>query len=513
VIVDGRQAVGGLPGNFDVCIVGAGPAGLTIASRLATRGYRVAVIEGGGVEPTIRGQRMLIDRPSGTPYWPLENVRFRMLGGSGSRWGGICRPLDPIDLAERPWIQNSGWPIGWDAVVDYYRQAAESLDLVDADFTRPASSKTAWAPDLPPGDDLEVAYYRLSPKIDFGREYFDLMRRSPGITLMINTNVIGLTLRPDQTAIASVDTRTFAGAHRTVTATTFVLAAGGIENARLLLASPGRDGAALGNEHDVVGRYFSEHIHAPIATFVPADRAWSSYDLTTWPRLSNAIVPTAAVQQAAQLLNASLAIGPTWYAGEPPFVRRNYRLKLYYERLQRAQAAGNSRSVRLAQRALDAVRAPVRALTTRDSARRLITYRGEQPPRRDNRVVLSGKTDEFGRPLAHLQWTVGEQETANAEALLELFRRTVDTHGWGELSAARPDWRERIIGGPHHMGTTRMSDDPRTGVVDRDCRVHSVANLYVAGSSVFPTGGHANPTLTLVALSLRLADHLAGQRR
>jgi choline dehydrogenase-like flavoprotein len=514
VIIDGLRQPGGLSGTYDACVIGAGPAGLAIAERLADRGRRVVIIEAGSTRPTMRNQRMLVDRPSGSPYWNLENVRFRMLGGSGSRWGGICRPLDPLDLADRPWVENSGWPIGWADLTDYYRQAARLLELADDDFEQVGATAGAWSPAVPPGSDFEVAHFRLSPKIDFGSDYRAVLAGSANVSLITNTNVTALHLRANSDVIASVETRTFGGGRDRVRAGLFVLATGGIENARLLLASPGRHGGALGNEHDVVGRYFMEHVHAEVATLVPSDAVaqWSSYDLATWPRLTNALVPTAEAQQAGELLNASVAVGPNWYVGDPPFARRDYRLMILFERLQRIQAASDGR---VTGRLLDQLRAPFRRLMTRDVPTRgdervrSVVYRGEQPPRRDNRVVLSKRTDEFGRPLAHLQWAVRHREMANADAVLELFGAAVEANGWGTLSAARPGWRDKIIGGPHHLGTTRMADDPRFGVVDRDCRVHSVDNLYVAGSSVFATGGHANPTLTVVALSLRLADRLA----
>lgn len=491
MIIDGRGGSGAVPRAFDVCVVGAGPAGLSIATRLAERGFQVAILEAGGLRPTMRNQRMLVDRPSGSPYWDLQNVRVRMFGGSGSRWGGISRPLDPIDFDERPWVDDSGWPIDRTDIEPYFEQAATLLELPS-----PALGRG------PESTEFEVARYGLSPKLNFGAHYAEQLRDCAGVVVLLNTSVIGLTRSADGTAVRAVETRDFAGQQRTVAARYFVLATGGVENARLLLA------ADLGNEHDVVGRYFMEHIHAPIAKLVPSGElaGWSSYDTTTWPKLASAFVPRPEVQKAAQLLNASLAVGPTWYIGDPPFVRRDYRVRVAVEWAQRVAPLERI-----------AARMPrwFRGFTTqdvpngRDDPSQLIVYRGEQPPRRENRVVLGARRDEFGQPMAHLHWTMGEPEAANAERVLELFRASVATNGWGRLSPIAPDWRTRIIGGPHHIGTTRMSADPHLGVVDGDCRVHTVDNLYVAGSSVFPTGGHANPTQTLIALALRVADRLA----
>jgi choline dehydrogenase-like flavoprotein len=497
VIIDGRAVAASVPSAFDVCVVGAGPAGLSIATRLADRGLLVGLVEAGGRWPTMRNQRMLVDHPSGSPYWDLQNVRVRMFGGSGSRWGGISRALDELDLAVRPWVEHSGWPLSWDDLVPYFEQAATLLDLPESVQNAKAS------PDL---DEFRVAQYRLSPKVDFGSYYARRLRDNERIVVLLNTTVTGLGFTPDRSAVRSVEVRSFGKPARTLTARHVVIATGGIENARLLLASD------VPNPHDVIGRYFMEHVHAPLARLVPSGElmGWTSYEMSTWPRLVRSLVPSDDVQKAEQLFTSSLALGPTWYVGEPPFVRRDYRLRVLAERIRRFSAV---------EAVVTHLPRLVRGFATKDvptgsdDPTQLVVYRGEQPPRRENRVELSAHRDEFGRPLAHLHWTAAEPELANAERVLELFRKAVDTHGWGELGPLDPEWRTRIGGGPHHMGTTRMADEPKYGVVDADCTVHGVANLHVAGSSVFATGGHTNPTQTLVALSLRLADHLAGSAR
>ena len=492
MIIDGRRARGELPTDFDVCVVGSGPAGMSVAGSLAERGLRVGVIEGGGARATLRGQRRLVDVPTGTPYWNLAAVRTRMIGGSGNRWGGISRPLDPLDFAERSWVEGSGWPIGFADLAGHFRRAAEVLAL-------PPEEPAASPADEPTTSSFTVANYRLSPRLRFADGL-----ESTSATVLSNLEVATLRLHPHSNRIVSLEACATGGRRHEITARRFVLAAGGIENARLLLASPGRDGVELGNEHDVVGRYFMEHLHAPVAEIVPAGAlsSWHSYSIDGWPRLVRSIVPTEQLQSDRKLLNASLSIGPLGYVGHPPFADRDYRLGFAIDRAFTALAARGITP-----------KLPRRRRRPSGDLAKLVVYRGEQPPQRDNRVVLGERRDEFGRRLPHLNWTVGPREAANVDAVLGAFREAVTENGWGELGPQLPDWREKIIGGPHHMGTTRMSGDPRTGVVDSDCRVHSVENLYVAGSSVFTTGGHANPTMTIVALALRLADHLAGLPR
>jgi choline dehydrogenase-like flavoprotein len=138
----------------------------------------------------------------------------------------------------------------------------------------------------------------------------------------------------------------------------------------------------------------------------------------------------------------------------------------------------------------------------------------EQTPNPDSRVTLADDTDPLGLRRVRLNWRLTEQERRSFIANIRALGRELAAAGIGRLRPLLPDdglWEKVVGGGSHHMGTTRISDDPKRGVVDRDCRVHGIDNLYVAGSSVFVTSGSANPTLNILALAYRLVDHLKEQ--
>jgi choline dehydrogenase-like flavoprotein len=135
-------------------------------------------------------------------------------------------------------------------------------------------------------------------------------------------------------------------------------------------------------------------------------------------------------------------------------------------------------------------------------------FRAEQAPDPSNRVALSDRRDALGIPETRLDWHIKPIDRESILAWLDVFAGDLRAKGYGHVIKQADDWQQGVVGGPHHLGTTKMSAGARNGVVDEHCRVHSVDNLYVAGSSVFPTGGYANPTFTIVTLALRLADTL-----
>ncbi|MGL5809906.1 MAG: FAD-dependent oxidoreductase [Nocardioides sp.] len=513
VLVDARTVPADSSLHYDICIVGAGPSGITIARKLAAAGRRVALVEGGDFRPRIRDQQMFGGEVIGSPYYPLHNTRFRVVGGSGSRWGGICRPMDPLDFRRRDWVDRSGWPMEYAEVAKLYPEAAEALAVDNGDFSHILPGASSTAPDLD-GTGFEEIYYRSSPLVDFGASSREALVRAADITLLTNGNATRVHSTPEGNQVTGIEVATFGGQAFTVAARTYVLAAGGIENARLLLVSNGVERAGLGNRHDVVGRYFMEHVHVGVATLTAEAPVthWSSYrpNPPHQPTLLSAVSLSERVQTDERLLAASVTIAPAWYSSRPPFVDWDARFTVPAERLYRMVAARGSG--RTAASALKAARKVWNlregSAATHDHRARTVYYRGEQEPAAHNRVVLGDRRDRLGHPLADLHWSVGEREFDNARAVLSRFAEGARLGGWGRVAGPADDWREHVVGGPHHMGTTRMSVDPRRGVVDPNGRVHGIANLYVAGSSVFPTGGHANPTLTVTALNLRLAHHL-----
>jgi choline dehydrogenase-like flavoprotein len=370
--------------------------------------------------------------------------------------------------------------------------------------------------------------FRYSPRTNFAEVHGERVLSARAVHTLLGANVTGLHVTPDSDHVAGVRVATLSGRSFSVRGRATVLAAGGIENARLLLASGGDDRRiAVGNEHDLVGRYFMEHLHVPAGHLVPAGPGvdWRFYRRSHGADadVRGAIAATAQAQRRHRLLAASIVIEPAAYLSGTPFLGAPPELAIpiarAYRRLRRGSAAGVADRARAAAErgwrwwrytatARDARSARARAPGPVGAPLRTLYFRTEQAPDRDNRVSLARSRDALGVPRVEMRWGLREADTRSIAGWLAAFDATARERGIGTVVPAREDWPERVVGGPHHMGTTRMAADPRRGVVDADCRVHTSDNLYVLGSSVFSTGGYANPTFTIVALALRLAEHV-----
>lgn len=528
LLIDARSVSNGSSFECDLCVVGSGPAGISIVDRLRNSGLAVMLLEAGGFDYELPTQGLYGGEIVGQPYYRLDACRWRMFGGSSNRWGGWCRPLDPVDYTERDWLALSGWPISAQTVKPYEEDAAKLCELASARF-----DLAAWRDRLPPPLVLDETSFeniviQHSPETNFGELYGPRVLAAPNITTMLHANVVELRLDADLRRVRELRAATLTGRTFVVRPKAAVLAAGGIENARLLLASRSDRAGGIGNEFDMVGRCFMEHLHLPMGHLLAPQSALDTgfYRKTTFEdaRLRGVITPTAAAQRRHRLLSTSIAFETPSYSLGTPFLGWPPSLmfapvRLYWglRRLGLTQVSegyrqfwhgayslpNRLRTWQMSRRALAHAPAAVghrQALT--------LYFRAEQAPDPANRVVLSEARDALGVPKSRLEWRIRPFDAASVEGWLAQLKDEVESRGLGEVVPLPGDWREGVIGGPHHMGTTRMSARPRDGVVDADCRVHSVDNLYVAGSSVFATSGHANPTFTLVALALRLADTL-----
>ncbi len=489
--------------DADLCIVGAGAAGITIARDLAGSALRICLLEGGGFAASRASQdlyagRMLnsyTDRPGHLEY--LTYSRLRYFGGSTNHWAGWCRPLDASDFERRSWVPNSGWPIRRETLEPWYRRAAETCEI-------PAFPDDPPLPDSGPRapyalDDRRVAtrLIYISPPTRFGERYRDEIVEASNIRVFLDTNVVALHAHESGSALDRIAVRTHAGRRFSLRPRGTVLAAGAIENARLLLLSNHEQPEGLGNRHDQVGRYFMDHPFVERAgqwwVTAPPGGGGEPADLyrrhgpipTTGGRARGVIVVADAVREREQLLHGMVQIEDFW----------RWNSGLLDEAVAHLTGA-------------------VAALGSGESGQRVVSSTllcvGEQSPNPDSRVTLAEERDRFGLRKAQLDWQLTELDARSVRRTVEI---TADALGRALAGRARilvsehQPWPE-TTGRSHHMGTTRMHDDPRRGVVDADCRVHGLANLWIAGSSVFPTCGYANPTLTLVALAHRLADRL-----
>jgi choline dehydrogenase-like flavoprotein len=484
--------------RFDVCVVGTGPAGLSVALRLAKAGRRVALMEAGGIELEDESQEIYDGLSVGADYWPLSASRRRFLGGSSNCWGGWCRPLDAVDFERQKPQPLGGWPIGKRDLDAYAAEADVILDVGDPE---PAVVSSFGADQGP----FRQIAFRFSRERQLAPRYLDTLRRSARISLFLRANLVDLELDDRlQTVTAAV----FRGYDRPqpfkVRAEAYVLCLGGLENPRFLLNANRQITAGIGNQHDLVGRFFTEHPHQMVGTILLAEpmRAREFY------------APTHAFMRARETLNFTLYFAPVPELSFASELARSAACNVAF--VERLAEAVRGHGLRCYLGGLDDVLAqwsdPEALLAA------TLAIASEQALNPDSRVRLGAPTDRFGHRRIELDWRYSEIDFHTIRTAAIAFGELLARRDVGRLKLA--DWlldgtmafpgtSEAQVAGPHHLCTTRMSDNPRQGVVDRNCKIHGMANLYLGGSSVFATGGAANPTFTVVQLALRLADHLA----
>lgn len=512
----------------DICIIGAGAAGLTIARRLADAGRHVCLVESGGLDYEPEIQALNKGDVTGQPYYELHRARLRFFGGTTAIWGGRTCWLDPIDFAARPWVPMSGWPFGLEELAPYYRRAEHSLGLRSdyrdrSPFQRLGSRAPAFDENY-----VTASYWQFDHKIDrFTAPYNGDVLNHPRITVLTHATVTEIKANSSATGVEKVNIRNLNGGSGEVRARTYVLAAGGIENARLLLLSRSIQPDGLGNNYGLVGRCFMEHVHCRGGEII-TDHPYRLLKLSgsfryDGSRFAAALRPGEATQVRELGLNTSFNINVRQVPGAdlaPAMKAFNLmRHKLAApNRFWRQTWLSIKHSGVWLQERMD----PLRPwLLTKFTNRRLyMIVRAEQSPNLDSRILLGNRTDALGQPLPVLDWRLTELDKHGAKVAVAAFDAELRRLNLGRVKPSAwlddpsvawefdPLISKNPIGGYHHMGTTRMATSPRRGVVDANCRVHGVGNLYVAGSSVFPTSGWANPTLTILALAQRLADHL-----
>lgn len=519
MLLDARTLSEGHRIRRDVCIVGGGPAGLTLADQLADSGITAVVIEAGGVAFSRRAQQFYSGCAEGEPYYRLDACRFRLLGGSTRYWGGWCRPLDNADFELLDGVAGSAWPFEKKELDPFYRRAQAICGLGPFDY-RPRSWTDARAVSLLSDREhgIEDAVLQIRP-MRFGEVHSTIARQSLLIDIVVNATVVALEGDRTRKRVTAVHAVTPQRRSIVVHAGAFVLAAGGIENARMLLLTR-QSGSLLRDSSDTIGRYFSDHLHIRVGVLRPRDTAADFYQCRSHGGVT--VRGAATATQTIRRTRCALAFGATLHnAHDPHDVLSLAQVNAGYTALHNLlhplrsgrvpdSPLANAREVVRDSR--EVCRLVYRRFVKPRPQAFIIGCRAEQSPSRDNRVTLHSRRDALGLPTARLEWRLEEQDLTNvstaqtylAEAFREHHVEMFPRDGMG-------GWRRAIAGGAHHIGTTRMHRDPALGVVDEECRVHGTTNLYVAGSSVFPRGGWAPPTLTIVALAVRLADKLVGR--
>ena len=491
----------------DICVIGGGPVGISLVSQFVGETTRVLLLESGGESPNGAMQSLNAGAIVGGPFTTLEDGRVRAFGGTTWTWAGQCLPLDGEIFERRTAIEATGWPFGALELEPYTERAARFFGI-----PHPTVPEEVWAEfEIPPpalDTRLLIAKHAAYARpLNVGPAHLRAFRRSEAMTLMLHSTAIRLDLsgsgnRIEQVRIANLD-----GARARVRARVFVLCCGAIENARLLLLTH-----EIARRNPTIGRFLQNHLRGVCGLLEPMNRRALEDQFTTFRRRGRRYLPRLALsphrQREAQVLasHANVAWTP------PPSIVALRDLQ------QTRSLRGTIRNLGGVLRDLPelgktGVRRRKGLGSAPSSGEMWLVVDSEQSPDRESRVSLGRRRDAMGQSEPVVDWRLGELERRTTRAMVDAVSTEFQRLG---LAAVRPadwlddaeDWTKHVTDAAHHTGTTRISSTPADGVVDENCRVHGVDNLFVAGSSVFPSSGAANPTLGAVALALRLADHL-----
>ncbi len=490
-LVEDRQQA-----ETDICIIGAGAAGITLARELNGHRLRVAVLESGGLAYDQPTQSLYHGKNIGLPSFDVHVNRLRYFGGTTNHWTGHCRPLDPIDFEQKDWIPNSGWPLTRQQLNPFYQRAQPIVGLgpdtyEDIDYWIDKLGFPALSLDA---SRLQSTVYNQSPPTRFGPAYQSELSDSENVSVYLNANVLELqtnaTDEVQQVKVGYID-----GPRFSLAAKVFIMATGGMENARLLMLSERASSSGLGINSSMVGRFFMDHILLRPGADISLSRP--DIDFRLYQQLHQ-----MSEGRMFCVLTASEALLRKEQLG-------NFRIHLVRSAPRFDNPIGKITS-KLSNPVLPEGDKTTAAQKTIDSISLHIVV--EPAPNPDSRLILSEETDLFGQAQLAVDWQLDERDLRTTRRALDLaaleFGRLNIGRAFGALYYNRQQWPKNLEAGRHHCGTTRMSKSAENGVVDENCKAHGLNNLYIAGSSVFPTIGYANPTLTIVALALRLGDHL-----
>ncbi|MCZ2498218.1 FAD-dependent oxidoreductase [Xylophilus sp. Kf1] len=533
----------------DVCIVGGGAAGLSAALKLADSSLRVVLLESGQFKFSAETQRLYEGSVSSDAlHSPLDKFRQRRFGGSTNIWGGRCAPLDPVDFLERPYIPDSGWPIGHADLLPHYPEANALAEAgsFEYDANDPANRGMAALIDGFRHPDIRTdGLERFSCPTNFAARYHERLAAAPNIDIYLGANVTRIHLVSDGSKVKNLEVATLGGNRFTVQSNAQILAMGGLENVRLLLASRGVSPQGVGNDHDVVGRYYMSHIAGHVGKLTlstPVSAVHHGYVVSRdgiYTRRRIAL--TADAQQRLGVTNLIARLhfpqpsDPAHRNGvlSAIFLARRLISFEYSRRLSDAQDEQRALLKRHLRNVLVEFPDIVHFLTHWLFARKLsdrkfpsvilknksnqfsLDVHAEQVPIRDSRITVGKDFDRLGMPKMHVDWKYDAQDIRSIGQSLDLIGQAFQASGTGTFEYDRHGLEHELTKygayGGHHLGTTRMGTDRATSVVDADCQVHGIDGLHIAGGSVFTTSSQANPTLSIIALSIRLAAHIAAR--
>jgi choline dehydrogenase-like flavoprotein len=520
MFLDARSLPAATISETDVCIIGAGAAGISLAREFTNVGFRVILLESGNTQLDPDTQKLYAGSNIGRPYYDPTVHRLRYFGGTTNHWTGWCALPDSLDFELREGVPYSGWPFSLAYLEPWYRRAQTVCELGPYSYV-PSDWGIAPA-DIPRpfnGPKFDCQVLQLSPPTRFGSVYEPELRQASRLTVYLNANALRFDTSESGESVQQLRVGVLPHGHLIVRARIYVLATGAIENARLLLLSGKDGGNGLGNDHDLVGRFFMVHLEYLGGVIALANRHIKLNFLTgdSGATYKQSGIPREFISYVCLSENT----------------RRERRLP--HLRIRRHQLNPTIESVAALKRLLgkehgeDTLRDLLSVIRDLDGLASFAAHKAlpgrwlpidtisvrctsEQMPNPNSRIRLGKDTDAFGLRKVAIDWQLTSADKRGMVDGHRLFGAEIGRVGFGRFRSFVPEdesnWPKDMYGDEHNIGTTRMHRDPTSGVVDENCRVHGVSNLYVAGSSVFPTAGVANPTLTIVALALRLADHI-----
>ena len=540
MIIDARSIPSDEVLETQVCIVGAGPAGITLAREFSNQNFQVCLLESGGFEFDQETQSLADGKVIGDLYPEVSETRRRQFGGTSHCWEGQngykeygfrCLPLDEIDFEQRDWLPYSGWPFTRSHLNPFYERAQKVCKIGSFSYNV-EDWENKRAVRLPfKSDRITTTMSQYASRLPFTEEYREEIKQTKNITTLLYANVVAIETDETAQTVTRLSISCLSGKQFWLTAKVFILATGGLENARLLLASNQQQPSGLGNQNDLVGRFFMDR---PILSskLIPFNHKifdqtdlYDIYQVKNLPVMAK-ITLTKDVMRREHLMNNGAQLFPRPLAHQREATRA---LRSVISQLRNGKLSQDMvEHLGTVLRGMDYMVAASFWATLRrlPSLRRgdwsylpyekrrfsqfEIFYQIEQAPDPNNRVVLSPERDRLNQNKTEIHWRLNPMDLEHARRVQEIWAEEFAKAGLGELQYARS--REELAfekpAMHHHMGTTRMHNDSKQGVVDENCKVHGTTNLFIAGSSVFPTSGYANPTLTIIALSLRLADHI-----
>jgi choline dehydrogenase-like flavoprotein len=509
----------------DVIIIGSGAAGITLALEMGGTGLSVVIFESGTFGFSEGTQELYAGEERGFRNLAIDESRLRMFGGTTNHWSGLCLELDEVDFEKRPGIPHSGWPIARAELEPFYKRAYPYVEI-NPDTPNDVDHVVNYSgcPQL----DFDTAKFRTvvmneSPPTIFGNRYELDLQAFGNIQIFLEANLLELDVSENANTVTGLQLACIDGPRFTASAKRYILAAGGIEIPRLLLLSDGVQSEGLGNENDLVGRYFMDHntLRPTVMSMLP--KGAPDMSLYTKSHDDGTYVASIMLRGSPDLIrDEKIGNFRAHFFEADSFTPGPQAIKEFRGAWREGRLPEDvGRHIQDAFTDLDGITDEVlkRLFRSKESllGRRWIeVWVGfEQLPNPDSRIMLSDQRDSFNQRKVICDWRLGEADLRTAHRASELVAQELGRLGggrsWSELLWDPTEWPKNTWPGKHHSGTTRMSETPATGVVNTQCRMHSVNNLYIASSAVFPTEGQASPTLTIVALSIRLADHLKSE--